>query len=161
MINEDYDAARWWSTYTAEELGHDRLFFKDLKEHGYSEEIILNTPPFKATLAMVNYIENEIARSGALPAVAYSICAEWNCERVSATVVTKAEKQFSPGHVRGSKAHIGIDSKEDHYKIMLDVAHRLLLRNGSEKILIELLVKIMGFFGSYFSELHEASKRAL
>ena len=36
LVDQDYDAARRWSQYVAEELGHDRLFLRDLMHHGYT-----------------------------------------------------------------------------------------------------------------------------
>src|SRR5206468_2431403 len=84
-----------------------------------------------------------------------SLCAEWNSERASARVVDKAEKTYSHVHVTGSKAHVNIDVSENHYKIMLDVSHRLLLRLGNEKVIFELLTNIMQFLGRYFTELYQ------
>src|ERR1043165_3309807 len=40
MVEEDYDAARLWSHYTAEELGHDVMFLDDLAMHGVTREAV-------------------------------------------------------------------------------------------------------------------------
>jgi hypothetical protein len=157
MIDEDYKAARWWSRYIAQELSHDLLYLNDLKKHGVTERDVDAIQPFLSTTAMVDYIEGQIRTIGSLAAVAYSVCAEWNSERASAKVVANAEKRYSARHVAGAKAHVGIDEDEDHYKVMLDVSHALLKRNGSDQVFLDLLTKIMSFFGQYFGELYAAT----
>jgi len=155
MVNEDYEAARLWGKYTVQELNHDLLFMKDLKQHGYTEEMVAAIEPFPSTIAMIDYLKTKIESIGSLPALAYSIFFEWNSERVSAKVVEKAEKKYSKSFVSGSKAHFGIDESQDHYGMMLDIAHRLLAKKGDEKIILTLLKEISAFIGDYFDELYE------
>lgn len=157
MVGEDYPASRLWSRYVAQELSHDLLFINDLQTHGISEETVLQTPPFRATTEMVNFIEGKIEQLGSIPAVAYSICTEWNADRAAMAVVTKAERRFSAVHVSGAKAHLGIDISDDHYGMMLNVAHRLLNRHGNEETLVTLLLQIMSYYQRYFEELHDAT----
>jgi hypothetical protein len=157
MIEEDYEAARWWSRYVAEELDHDRLYMRDLEKHGYTWEQVATIEPFPSTIAMLEYLDTRIAEMGSLPAVAYSVCVEWNSERASATVVKKAEKKYSKKHVAGSKAHIGIDENENHYQVMLNVAYSLIQKHGDAEVLIQLMKDVMAFLGSYFRELYEAT----
>ncbi|NEO96077.1 MAG: hypothetical protein F6K56_40395 [Moorea sp. SIO3G5] len=155
MVDEDYEAARLWGRYTAQELNHDLLFMKDLRQHGYTDEMVAAIEPFPSTMAMIDYLKNQIESIGSLPALAYSIFTEWNSERASAKVVEKAEKKYSKSFVSGSKAHVVTDETQDHYKIMLDIAHTLLAKKGDEKILIMLLKDISVFMGDYFDELYE------
>ncbi|HKV07937.1 MAG TPA: hypothetical protein VJ725_07370 [Thermoanaerobaculia bacterium] len=159
MVDEDYDAARWWSRYVAEELDHDRLYMRDLEKHGYTWEQVAAVEPFPSTQAMLSYLDAKIREMGALPAVAYSVCVEWNSERASAKVVNRAEKKYSRSHVAGSKAHVGIDETEDHYQVMLDVAYSLVRKHGDVDVLIRLLKDIMAFLGDYFRDLAEATSR--
>jgi hypothetical protein len=155
MVDEDYEAARLWGRYTAQELNHDLLYIKDLRQHGYTDEMIAAIEPFQSTMAMIEYLTNKIEGIGSLPAVVYSIFFEWNSEQASAKVVEKAEKKYSPSFVSGSKAHLGIDQTQDHYGMMLDIAHKLLAKYGDEKILIDLLKEISVLISDYFRELYE------
>jgi hypothetical protein len=155
MVDEDYQAARWWAKYLAQELTHDLLYLKDLKKHGYTDEMVDSIKPFHSTIAMLDYLTTKIESIGSLPAVAYSVCVEWNSERVSAKVVERVEKRFSPSHVSGSNAHVAIDENEDHYSTMLDVVYRLLVKQGSEQVLFDLLRDISNFLGDYFHELYK------
>jgi hypothetical protein len=155
MVDEDYEAARLWGRYTAQELNHDLLYMKDLRQHGYTDEMVAAIEPFQSTMAMIEYLTTKIEGIGSLPAVAYSIFFEWNSERASAKVVEKAEKKYSPSFVSGSKAHLGIDETQDHYGMMLDITYRLLTKYGDEKILMELIKEISILISDYFRELYE------
>jgi hypothetical protein len=154
MVEEDYDAARPWGRYVCEELEHDRLFLADLAAHGITEAAVHATPVFPATQDMIGYLDDKIRECGAIAAVAYSIFVEWNSIRYSLPAVNKAAVTFSAGHVTGSLSHAGIDEEENHYEVMVDIAHRLLRFQESEEVLIELVRDIAALFRRYFDELY-------
>ena len=154
MVDEDYESARWWSKYIYQELNHDLLYIADLSKHGFTLEQIAAVQPYTATLAMVEYIRNQIPRIGSVAAVAYSVWVEWNSDKTSALVVERARKKYSSGHVKGSHAHVGIDINEDHYSIMLDVVYRLIMRNGGDATnFFAMLRQLTDFVAQYFEEL--------
>jgi hypothetical protein len=155
MLEEDYTAARKWSRYITEELSHDALFLRDLRKHGITEDVALSTAPFPATLAMTSFIEEEIRRVGSLAAVAYSLLVEWSSERYSPRAVAKAECAFTEDHVKGSKSHLGIDEEEDHNRMMLDVASRVLATAGGLPTLERLVRTIAAHLRQYFLELYD------
>lgn len=157
MVEEDYEAARWWSRYTHEELNHDLLYLKDLEKHGYRLEEVMLIPPFPSTIAMVEYIRSKILEVGSLAAVTYSIWVEWNSERASRMVVDRAEKKFSSMHIKGSRAHTRFDEESHHYQLMLDVAHRLMLRREDQDVIFAMLHSISDYIAMYFKELDDAA----
>jgi hypothetical protein len=154
MVEEDYEAARPWGRYVCEELDHDTLFLADLAKHGVSEAAVQAMPLFPATRDMIEYIERNIESEGSLAAVAYSIFVEWNSARYSQRAVEKATAAFSPDHVAGSSSHVGIDQDEDHYDVMVDIAHRLLHRRVPEDVLVRLIRDYAALFRRYFEELY-------
>lgn len=159
MINEDYEAARWWSKYISQELSHDQLFIADLQKHGITIEQIAATEIFPSTKAMVEFIRRQIARIGSIAAVAYSVWVEWNSDKASAFVVERAIRHYSADHVRGSKAHVSIDINEDHYQIMLDVVYRLIERNGGDGTnFFAMLQQLTEFVVDYFEQLETVTQ---
>lgn len=156
MVREDYEAARWWSKYTWQELSHDTLYLRDLEKHGYTLERVTEVPPFAATLGMVDYIERRIATAGSIAAVSYSVWVEWNSDRTASRVVDKVSARYGPEFTKGARAHVGIDVNEDHYQIMLDVSDRLTARTGNRLVLFEILRDLTDFVAQYFQELEES-----
>jgi hypothetical protein len=158
MVEEDYQSARRWSRYIADELDHDVMFLADLAEHGLSVDDVRATAPFAATRAMMADIEREIGALGSAPAVAYSLFVEWNAERFSARAVAKARASFSDRHVDGARRHAEFDLRERHLPMILEIAHRLLVRTPLELDTLERLVRsTAGHFRAYFRELDAAT----
>jgi phytanoyl-CoA dioxygenase PhyH len=157
MVDDDYSAARKWSRYVTDELGHDVLFLRDLARHHVPEQAVIDGRPFAATLAMVQFIDGEIKKVGPLAAVAYSLVVEWSSMQFSPRTVEKAQETFSAEHVAGSKVHLGIDEDEDHYKMMLEVVSRILEKAGGIVVLERLMRMLCAYFRQYFTELHDAT----
>ena len=154
MVDEDYDAARLWARYLEQEMNHDQLFLEDLSHHHISREQVLSTPWFVSTIELVRYLTTRIAAFGSLPAVAYSVFVEWNSERFSRGAVDRAAAAFSADHVKGARAHVGIDDKHGHPDTMFEVAHRITAKRGTSDLMFLLLREISALFRSYFTELH-------
>jgi hypothetical protein len=157
LIDLDYAAARIWAVYACEELNHDRLFFADLQSHGLDTRYVDDLEIFKSTHDLVTYLTSEVHLGRPLAAVAYSLFVEWNSEQFAHRVVAKAEAQFGRDHARGSKAHIGIDDRENHYIVILELARGLVVNQGSFAELRRHIARIGGFFRDYFRELHRAT----
>lgn len=154
MLREDYEAARKWARYTEQELNHDRLYLADLHRHGYTTEQVLAIPPMQATVHLLHTLEERIGQLGSLPAVAYSVFVEWNSERASAAAVARAAEAFGASHVAGSRAHLGIDEREDHLAVMLEVAEAVMRGRHDPAVLVGLLQETGELFRAYFTELH-------
>lgn len=153
MIRADYDSARIWARYACEELDHDRMFHDDLERHGISRSFVDSVPCLPATTALGDFLEQEIAEHGALPAVAYSLFVEWNSERFSRAAVEKARRAYGDDCVRGSSDHLLVDEGEDHVSEMLVLAERMTAETGVRGHLFRLVERIAELFRQYFSEL--------
>jgi hypothetical protein len=154
LIEEDYDAARPWSRYVAEELDHDSLYTRDLAQHGFTSAQIESIPLFPSTRAMLDYLLGQTAALGALPGIAYSVFVEWNSDLYSRQAVAKAEAHYSATHVSGSKAHAAIDQDEDHFGMLLDLARRLVAARGDSAVFFSTVQDIAGYYRTYFRELY-------
>ncbi len=155
LTGKNYQLARRWSAYAAEELKHDRMFVTDLRTHGIEESLIDGIEPFFSTQLLVGYLHFELDRIGPLAAVAYSVFVEWNSTRYSATVVENAARQFSEKHVKGSRHHIGIDTEEDHAADMVRLAYDLLSNSRDDEEFYRCLKNFAQLFREYFRELYE------
>lgn len=158
ILVQDYEAAREWGLYTIQELNHDKMFMSDLAKHGISEEAILNTRPFPATVAMHNYLVDKINETeSALPAICHSLFVEWNADRFSDQAVQKVENKYSDAHVEGAKRHIQFDLRHDHFPMIIGLVEKLA---ESEEQVFELVDKIYDYFCQYFLELYQATVQA-
>lgn len=157
MVSVDYASACSWGRYAAEEMSHDRLFLLDLNEHGVTAEEVEAEPILPATSRMVHYLEAELANSGPLAAVAYSLYVEWQSARYSPRAVDKARRHYSDRHVQGASEHVRIDEREDHYEMLVTLAQRLLEPSGTPDRLLVLLSMVGAYLRDYFRELYACS----
>lgn len=153
MVDEDYDAARLWVRYL-EEMNHDQLYLEDLSRHNISLEQVLATPWFVSTFELMHYLTTRMAAYGSLPAVMYSVFVEWNSARSSRDTVERAAAAFSADHVKGARAHVGVDDKHGHLETMIEVAHRIATKRGTPDLMFILIREISALFRAYFTELH-------
>ena len=154
MIGEDYDAARLWADYVQEEMCHDRLYLRDLARHGINLETVAATPPFASTQLLIAWLEQQIARLGSLPAVAYSVFVEWNSKRASPMAAERAAAAFGEDHVKGAMAHIAIDQRDRHDDMMFEIAEGVIEARGFPVQIMFHLLRDVGFlFRAYFGEL--------
>ncbi|HTI16374.1 MAG TPA: hypothetical protein VL598_01780 [Trinickia sp.] len=155
MIQEDYAAARQWADYLQTEMNHDQLYLADLKAHGLTESVVLSVPPMPATELLMRNLTQRIAEYGSLPAVAYSLFVEWNSSIASPKAVKRAKSALSDAHVKGSRAHTAIDERDDHYRMMIDIACSVMRARHYAMHMLEALVReIAALFRAYFHELH-------
>jgi len=154
LIREHYDLARKWAKYTLQEMNHDLMFLRDLKEHGYSQEQVVAIAPFEATKHLGIYLENSINTYGPIAAVAYSLFVEWNSDRYSKKTVEKAMKKYSSKHTAGAKAHVHFDEDQDHYQLIVEIAYRLIENDGHARQLFQITKDISALFRAYFTELY-------
>lgn len=154
MVPEHFDAARRWADYTAEEMKHDRFFLADLARHGWDAQRVLAVPPLRGTVALIDYLGRQIESVGGIAALAYSIYVEWNSARFSRPAVQRAEQALGAEFVKGARAHLGIDVKEDHFQEMVDIAYLLAGHADGLRVLRGLLSDIAGLLRESFIELH-------
>lgn len=155
MIDLNYDASRLWAKYLEEEMNHDKLFLLDVGKFGVSKEDVINTAPFNATNELITYLERSMRSEGPISAVAYSVCVEWNSEKVAGRVAEKVKSKYGKEYVKGVHAHTKIDENEDHLGEMLEIAEMIL--NTSEMTIerfSEILLEIMDVLSNYFVELN-------
>lgn len=158
MIREDYDAARLWAEYLREEMNHDKLYLSDLAKHGITAEMVAATRPFASTEQLIATLERRIMQLGSLPAVAYSVFVEWNSKHAAPLAAERAAAAFGPNCVKGAKAHIAIDERDQHDDMMLEVARAVVTaRNYSIDLLAALLAEYGALFRAYFAELDRYS----
>jgi hypothetical protein len=158
MMEENYEAACRWSRYATEEMQHDKMFLADLARHDLTESVVLSEPPLKSTFALIDFLTKRLEEIGSISVVAYSVFVEWNSARYSCLAVERAGAVFGQDFIRGSKAHLAIDIKENHYTEVMEIAHQLVSRSGSSDLLTEQIRDIAAYMRAYFVELHELTK---
>src|SRR5262249_3870341 len=78
-------AAQKWAKYAEEEMLHDRLFLKDLKSLGVSEESVYGTEPLLATKLLQGYLYYTIEHEGPRGLLTKAYFLEYTTKKTQAT----------------------------------------------------------------------------
>lgn len=153
-------AAQKWSKYTEEEMLHDRLFLKDLKNLGVSEEAVYSTDPLLATKLLQGYLYYTIEHEGPRGLLSKSYFVEYTTKRTQAAWNGNVKRALGEQAVKGAEAHLNYDLAEDHSTDVWNVLMTVVKTPEDEARVLYHLEVYYGLFLAYFNELAGAAKLA-
>ena len=154
MLREDYDAARLWADFIAVQINADKIVIEQAAQYGVDEARVRATPPFRATVGMIETLARNIQALGSLPAVAHAVAVEWHWARASAVSKERAREALGLEFIKAIAAHPELGQRKDHSTMVIDVAHRLATRRpDGMPLFFAALRQTSSFFRTYFGEL--------
>lgn len=146
-------AAQKWSKYTEEEMLHDRLFLKDLKNLGISEETVYGTDPLLATKLLQGYLYYTIEHEGPRGLLCKSYFVEYTTKKTQALWNGNVKRALGEQAVKGAEAHLSYDLAEDHSADVWNVLMAVVKTPEDEARVFAHLEVYYGLFIAYFNEL--------
>jgi len=153
--------AQKWSEYSAEEMLHDRLFLKDLKNLGMTEEEVYATPPLLATRLLQGYLYYTLEHEGPRGVISKSYFVEYTTRKTQAMWNENAKRSLGREAVKGAEAHHNYDVAEDHSTEVWNVLMGTVESAEDEKRVLYHLNVYFGLFVAYFNELAASFNTAL
>lgn len=145
------------ATYLVEEYGHDKLFQKDLRHFGLSDEEIENTSPFITTHMLMDYMKGAIDRDGAIPTIVWNYFVEHYSDLYNQNITTKAAEVFGSDKVSGSQGHLDIDEAKDHVGLMTSLLTLGITNQDELKKANQYMKTFIYLIGLYFDELYHST----
>ena len=158
FTKSDPFAAQKWSKYTEEEMLHDRMFLKDLKNLGVSEETVYGTDPLLATKLLQGYLYYTIEHEGPRGLLSKSYFVEYTTKKTQALWNGNVKKSLGEQAVKGAEAHLNYDLDEDHSTDVWNVLMTVVKTPEDEARVLYHLEVYYGLFLAYFNELASATK---
>jgi hypothetical protein len=158
FAKSDPFAAQKWSKYTEEEMLHDRLFLKDLKNLGISEEQVYGSDPLLATKLLQGYLYYTIEHEGPRGLLCKSYFVEYTTKKTQAMWNGNVKRALGEQAVKGAEAHLNYDLAEDHSTDVWNVLMAVVDSAADEARVLYHLDVYYGLFLAYFSELAAAAK---
>lgn len=153
FAKSDPFAAQKWSKYTEEEMLHDRLFLKDLKNLGVSEESVYATDPLLATKLLQGYLYYTIEHEGPRGLLCKSYFVEYTTKKTQAMWNGNVKRALGEQAVKGAEAHLNYDLAEDHSADVWNVLMTVVNSPEDEARVLAHLEVYYGLFVAYFGEL--------
>ena len=151
-------AAQKWAKYAEEEMLHDRLFLKDMKKLGASEEAVYGTEPFLATKLLQGYLYYTIEHEGPRGLLTKAYFLEYTTKKTQAAWNRNIERALGEEAVKGAVAHLNYDLVEDHSTGVWNVLMTVVKTKEDEARVLGHLEVYHGLFLAYFNELGGVAK---
>jgi hypothetical protein len=151
-----------WGLYAADEGLHGRMFAKDLKAIGLTEEEIFSSKPLFSTELLAGYLYQTLADEGPLAVVASAYYVESIAAKTQPAWLDAMEKHVGAECTRGSRAHLRLDEMEGHVDLAWNMCMRLVKTPEQQQRFIEHLIKLHSLLVGYMIEVYHliASKGA-
>jgi hypothetical protein len=153
FTKSDPVAAHKWAKYTEEEMLHDRLFLKDLKNVGMEEAAVYGTDPLLATKLLQGYLYYTLEHEGPRGLITKSYFVEYTTRKTQGAWNENIKRSLGDKVVRGAEAHLNYDVDEDHSTDVWNVLMSLVKGPEDEQRVLYHLNVYYGLFCAYFNEL--------
>lgn len=161
FTKEDPRSAQQWAKYTEEEMLHDKLFLKDLKNLGVEEAQVYGTDPFLATQLLQGYLYYTLEHEGPRGLITKSYFVEYTTRKTQALWNENVKQSLGEKAVRGAVAHLNYDLDEDHSSDVWNVLMSTVRTPQDEERVLYHLHAYYGLFTAYFNELAARTRSEL
>jgi hypothetical protein len=146
-------AAQKWCQYTGERMLHDRLFLKDLRLLGVSDETVYSTEPLLATELLQGYLYYTLEHEGPRGLLSEAYFAEYIFHQTLAVWNANLKRALGEHAVQGAEAHRDYHRDEDHATEVWNVLMSVVKTPEDEARVLYHLEVYYGLFLAYFNEL--------
>jgi hypothetical protein len=150
-------AAQKWCKYTGERMLHDRLFLKDLRTLGVSDEAVYGTEPLLATELLQGYRYYTLEHEGPRGLLSEAYFAEYTFKTTLAVWNANLRRALGEQAVQGAEAHRAYHLEEDHVTEVWNVLMSVVKTPDDEARVHYHLDAYYGLFLAYFNELASAT----
>lgn len=155
FTHHDPPAAAAWCKYCEEEMLHDRMFMRDLKEMGVTPEEAYSHDPMLSTRLMMGYLWYGMEYEETPLALLVSVyLMEYVTVLTQPRWLDNVASSLGDEYVKGARAHVGTDIEEDHADFVWGVLSRLINTEADERKVFEHLDALYRLWAMYFTELH-------
>ena len=151
-------AAKMWAEYTEDEMMHGNMFGKDLeRQFGLTMDDIYKMEPLFATQLLNGYFYFTLEHEGPMAAITSAYFLEYTTRHTQPDWLDNLEKIFGKDNVRGARAHVDHDIKDNHNDFVWDVLMMTVKNDEDVRKLNKHLNRIYGLFAAYFTELNQVA----
>jgi hypothetical protein len=149
--------AKEWSKYTEDEMLHDAQFFlRDLELIGVSPEEVYSTEPMISTKLLIGYYQYGLEYEESPLALISSVYfVEYTTARTQPGWLDHLEKILGKDKVRGARAHVNLDLKEDHDDFVWRVLASMVNNQEDERRVLDHIRNVGMLYAAFFMELHK------
>jgi hypothetical protein len=158
FTKHDPKQAKLWAHYIEDEMLHGNLFAKDIERlFGLTIDEIYAHEPLFATKLLNGYFYFTLEHEGPMASLISAYFLEFTTRMTQPQWLDNLEKVFGKESVRGARAHVNHDIKENHSVFVWNVLFSTIQTQEDEMKLLRHLENIYGLFAAYFTELYNTT----
>jgi hypothetical protein len=155
FTKHDPKQAKAWAQYIEDEMLHGQMFAKDIERlFGLSLEEIYQYEPLYSTKLLNGYFYYTLEHEGPMAAITSAYFLEYTTRMTQPQWLDNLASIFGEEKIRGARAHVNHDIKEDHNHFVWEVLVSTLKQPEDVARLETHLENIYGLFAAYFSEIY-------
>jgi len=155
FTKHDPKQAKAWANYIEDEMLHGHLFAKDIERlFGLTIDEIYAHEPLFATKLLNGYFYFTLEHEGPMASLVSAYFLEYTTRMTQPQWLDNLESIFGKDAIRGARAHVNHDIKENHSVFVWNVLRSTVKTPEDEVKLLQHLENIYGLFAAYFTELH-------
>lgn len=150
---QDDPMAGYLLAYLHEEYGHDRMFEKDLRVMGLTEQDLAEAEPLFSTDLLMAFLWKSVERDGMLPTLVWDWLVEWYSARYNPGITEAAATVVGAESVRQTTRHLELDEELGHEDGLTRALTTLIERDGSLSQAERYVDRFVRLIEMYFHEL--------
>jgi hypothetical protein len=155
FTKHDPKQAKAWAQYIDDEMLHGHMFGKDIERlFGLKMDEIYEYEPLLATKLLNGYFYYTLEHEGPMAALVSAYFLEYTTRMTQPVWLDNLARIFGEENIRGARAHVNHDIKEDHNDFVWNVLSSTIKQPEDAQKLLDHLNTIYGLFAAYFTELH-------
>jgi hypothetical protein len=155
FTKHDPRQAKAWANYIEDEMLHGQMFAKDMERlFGLSIDIIYQHEPLFATKLLNGYFYYTLEHEGPMASIASAYFLEYTTRMTQPQWLNNLARIFGEESVKGARAHVNHDIKEDHNDFVWEVLISTIKENSDVAKLKCHFENIFGLFAAYFNEIY-------
>ena len=155
FTKHDPRQAKAWAQYIEDEMLHGHMFAKDMERlFGLTIDTIYHYEPLFATKLLNGYFYYTLEHEGPMAAITSAYFLEYTTRMTQPQWLDNLAKIYGEENIRGARAHVNHDIKEDHNHFVWNVLISTIKSDDDVSRLERHLENIFGLFAAYFNEIY-------
>jgi hypothetical protein len=148
-------AAAEYAHYQADEMLHDKLYFRDCEAAGITLDEIYGTEPYLSTRLFQGFFYYALEHEHPMAPVVSNYLVEYTQAKLQPEFVSSLQETLGRDMVKGQEAHLSVDTNEDHSMEMWKILSQLILSEEDFRMVFKYIDDIQEILAMFFREVYE------
>ncbi|MCG8417952.1 MAG: hypothetical protein MJE77_08425 [Proteobacteria bacterium] len=147
--------AKEYADYQANEMLHDKMFIRDCEAAGVTMDEILATEPFLSTRLYIAFFYYVLEHEHPMAPIVSNYLVEYTQAKLQPKIVDSLSDKLGERMIKGQKAHLDVDTSEDHTMEMWKILSQLLFSEDDFQMVLRYIDDVQEILALFFREIYQ------